>query len=98
MASHPPADPLDQSVDFFGLVGDEQHHIDGPHDACAITSDFRAMLFKDRAFACEDLRAAPHVPVIGVFGNDAKRDALTTATYHQFGIRFLHGFRIEWSI
>ena len=41
------------------------------------------------------LRPAPHIPVIGMPGHNAQRDALASSTNHQFGMWFLHRLRIE---
>src|SRR5262249_33767881 len=41
---------------------------------------------------------APNVPVVGMFGGNAERDAFAAAPNHQFRVRPLHGLWIEGSV
>src|SRR5438128_5188275 len=91
MTSHTCCDGLSQPINVGFAVSDQQRHIDRPVDALAVPSEFGTMLFEHGAFACENFRSAPDVPVVGVLGGNAERDAFAAASNNQFWLGFLFG-------
>src|SRR3989449_5192456 len=98
MTSHTCCDGLSQPINVGFAVSDQQRHIDRPVDALAVPSEFGTMLFEHGAFACENFRSAPDVPVVGVLGGNAERDAFAAASNHQFWVRLLHRLGIEGGV
>src|SRR2546426_9520334 len=67
---------LGQTLDLVLPVGDEQYHVGRARDGLRIAADGGAMRVEDRSLPCQDPRAPPDIPVVGVLGHDAQGDAL----------------------
>src|SRR2546422_11087636 len=86
VAAHALGDRVGESLDVLFLVGDEQRHVGGAPEGLRITADSGAVLVEDLALPSQDAGPAPAVPVVGVLGHDAQRDALAAAADHQLGV------------
>src|SRR5436309_3298031 len=98
VAAEARGDRLGQTLDLVLPVGDEQHHVGRARDGLRIAADGGAMRVEDRSLPCQDPRAPPDIPLVGVLGHDAQGDALAAAADHQLGMGRLHWLGIERSI
>src|SRR2546427_11043093 len=84
MATHACRNRLGQAVDLGLFVGNEQSHIDGTTDGLAVASRLGAVFFQNGGLPGEHFRSRPHIPMVGLPGDNAKRDTFAAASDHQF--------------
>src|SRR6266850_6419041 len=93
--AHALGDRVGELLDVFLLVGDEQRHVRRAAERLRIATHRGAVLVENLTLPPEHAGAAPAVPVVGVLGHDAQRDALAAAADHQLRVRRLHRLGIQ---